>query len=886
MISTQLTLAKTKMSIPCDHLWLAFCVCDRWVGLKEGECLLAGGEYRGKLLVWRSPCTHPGDVRKLTAVAPPAGLDCRSLRNLLVLSAEGPRPVADMMAGGDYDGDKIYCLVAEGTAREIVLRVNPVEPATYAARDERDDDALQAAAAANAARVAEVAFSPRATEARSSDLHGPISSLRLILEAGPIVAESAFAWKVLADHYGAASKEAVAMGSVAARALDLRATGELEALGRDLAKAKKPLRRGLVCPAWAATGKVPPWMKIGTGRNLVLEGIRHQLQVTEDTVEKRMKQLAVRDEASRRAASAAVEKQLKAVKEYSKCTSVPQPETSRSPEREARVLDDLAAAKRKVDVFAGGHRDRCSLVLERRSRKAVHEYIDGDPRFAKIGHRSLGKVEPKRLVLTKEERSTTEFPGLLRLLKKDGAGDGDASLREQFCAAVAFCEMGSVGEEKRFVFEGQHRGRVHDFFDCVEYEHVAHQTVEGKEILFKIKWAPTAAVDPMLDVARAHPEGLAKEMLDVEAAVKSVERATGAADRAPAPEIDERRAVDDVSAEAGDAAAAEEAAALQRALDESKACADEDAAAEAAERRSAELIVATMEARDEAEVKLADAVARQREAEDLARATALSARDIYGHEERKGGDSDSDYGDDEDDEATPLAMLQPGPMAWTIGGGALTYAARAVEDRHAGVVFSTEDVDLERALAASLAETSAKDDELERALAASRAESGGDGDDDELRAVLALSAREAVADEPDEVIDDAVVAASLQAVEADAERRRLAIDEEVARAYAALDSARPLPAPAACAPAASTRDDATALVGAAPAGYALVARFLSQLERPHLFPKFLSQNVDDEVLPSLNESDLDDMAIPSDSDAARAILGGIRDAEFIAGLRV
>ena len=153
--------------------------------------------------------------------------------------------------------------------------------------------------------------------------------------------------------------------------------------------------------------------------------------------------------------------------------------------------------------------------------------------------------------------------------------------------------------------------------------------------------------------------------------------------------------------------------------------------------------------------------------------------------------------------------------------------------------------------------------------------------------MLALSAREAVADEPDEVIDDAVVAASLQAVEADAERRRLAIDEEVARAYAALGVARPLPPPAAAAPAAATRDDAAiALVGGAPAGYALVARFLSQLERPHLFTKFLSQNVDDEVLPSLNASDLDDMAIPSDSDAARAILGGIRDAEFIAGLRV
>ena len=158
-----------------------------------------------------------------------------------------------------------------------------------------------------------------------------------------------------------------------------------------------------------------------------------------------------------------------------------------------------------------------------------------------------------------------------------------------------------VSEEKKFVFEARHRRRVHDFFDCVEYEHVAHQTVEGKEILFKIKWSR----DPMLAVARDHPDGIAKEMLDGEEAVKSVDHATGAADRAPAPEIDERRAVDDVSAEAGDAAAAEEAAALQRALDESKARADEDAAAEAAERRSAELIVATMEARDEAEVKLA-----------------------------------------------------------------------------------------------------------------------------------------------------------------------------------------------------------------------------------------------------------------------------------------
>ena len=37
LISTPPTLAKNKMSIPCDHLWLAFCVCDRWVGRRRAS---------------------------------------------------------------------------------------------------------------------------------------------------------------------------------------------------------------------------------------------------------------------------------------------------------------------------------------------------------------------------------------------------------------------------------------------------------------------------------------------------------------------------------------------------------------------------------------------------------------------------------------------------------------------------------------------------------------------------------------------------------------------------------------------------------------------------------------------------------------------------------
>ena len=228
-----------------------------------------------------------------------------------------------------------------------------------------------------------------------------------------------------------------------------------------------------------------------------------------------------------------------------------------------------------------------------------------------------------------------------------------------------------------------------------------------------------------------------------------------------------------------------------------------------------------MEARDEAEVKLADAVARQREAEDLARATALSARDIYGHEERKGGDSDTDYSDDED--AAPLAMLQPGPMAGP-SAAERSRTRRGPWRTGTPVVFSTEDVDLERALAASLAETSAKDDELERGpRRLSRGELCATATTRRLRAVL--RAREAsapaVADEPDEVIDDAVAAASpprTPDARRDAERTRPWHGRwpRRAAAYAALRDARPLAPPSRAPVAARARDAATALGGGEP----------------------------------------------------------------------
>jgi len=53
-------------------------------------------------LVTRNPCLNPGDLRLLKGVDYP---ELRHLVNVVVFSSKGERPVCNMMAGGDLDGD-------------------------------------------------------------------------------------------------------------------------------------------------------------------------------------------------------------------------------------------------------------------------------------------------------------------------------------------------------------------------------------------------------------------------------------------------------------------------------------------------------------------------------------------------------------------------------------------------------------------------------------------------------------------------------------------------------------------------------------------------------------------------------------------------------------
>lgn len=70
--------------------------------LQEGEVLVGNGKIQGNVLIFRPPCLMPGDIQKVKAVPGRDGAPFTYLKGTLVMSSKGERPLADMLAGGDY----------------------------------------------------------------------------------------------------------------------------------------------------------------------------------------------------------------------------------------------------------------------------------------------------------------------------------------------------------------------------------------------------------------------------------------------------------------------------------------------------------------------------------------------------------------------------------------------------------------------------------------------------------------------------------------------------------------------------------------------------------------------------------------------------------------
>ncbi|KAL8828431.1 MAG: hypothetical protein Q9191_002589 [Dirinaria sp. TL-2023a] len=103
---------RCRILIPKSRL--VFGVCDPRASLKSGECFLritmdGDGVPRTivgtEVLVTRNPCLHPGDVQKFKAVQRD---ELVHLVDCIAFPTQGRRPSADLMSGGDLDGDKFF----------------------------------------------------------------------------------------------------------------------------------------------------------------------------------------------------------------------------------------------------------------------------------------------------------------------------------------------------------------------------------------------------------------------------------------------------------------------------------------------------------------------------------------------------------------------------------------------------------------------------------------------------------------------------------------------------------------------------------------------------------------------------------------------------------
>ncbi|KAF8299894.1 RdRP-domain-containing protein [Clavulina sp. PMI_390] len=103
---------KYKARIPVEGPTLIG-VCDSFSILKEGEVYIkvvekgvAQSALKGTVAITRSPVIHPGDLQIAQAIGEvPESSPLASLTNILVFSAEGERPLSNMLGGGDLDGD-------------------------------------------------------------------------------------------------------------------------------------------------------------------------------------------------------------------------------------------------------------------------------------------------------------------------------------------------------------------------------------------------------------------------------------------------------------------------------------------------------------------------------------------------------------------------------------------------------------------------------------------------------------------------------------------------------------------------------------------------------------------------------------------------------------
>ncbi|KAF5021303.1 hypothetical protein F66182_6701 [Fusarium sp. NRRL 66182] len=128
---------KEKMNIKIPRSTYAFMVVDFTGTLEEGEVQLAfSSKFQAEgesdtlldgidILVARAPAHFVSDVQKVKAVFRP---NLKRLKDVVVFSSKGKSPLADMLSGGDYDGDLAWVCWDPDIVANFNNAAKPAEP--------------------------------------------------------------------------------------------------------------------------------------------------------------------------------------------------------------------------------------------------------------------------------------------------------------------------------------------------------------------------------------------------------------------------------------------------------------------------------------------------------------------------------------------------------------------------------------------------------------------------------------------------------------------------------------------------------------------------------------------------------------------------------------
>ncbi|MBW0476806.1 hypothetical protein O181_016521 [Austropuccinia psidii MF-1] len=104
---------------------------------KDQETSLPISVLKGDCIVFRSPCVHPTDARKVRAVV---NKHLLKYDGVLVCSVLGARSLLDFLSGGDYDGDKVTVIWDKSFTENFINADDPSDLVPFSSYDDYFSD--------------------------------------------------------------------------------------------------------------------------------------------------------------------------------------------------------------------------------------------------------------------------------------------------------------------------------------------------------------------------------------------------------------------------------------------------------------------------------------------------------------------------------------------------------------------------------------------------------------------------------------------------------------------------------------------------------------------------------------------------------------------------